>query len=303
MTLPILRRVFLKPWASTRGSSFFLAGMVPSHSRFWIFLGGLIFSLAATPRLSPAAESFGTLYFAKWGLSVWGAEEKGAVCWLRAEGGRLRLDVARDLSGGRGEPDLNQLLHRQGEGWTLAIPVPGSGTFNTWGKEWKKVRGDLARWAELLTGLLERGPSLNQVQLPSGVQLLAPVATTCQRPRWLESLSEPVFSTRVQLPAWQFEPISEEGIATLGSVTSFRSVMRARGRGRGADKEILTIRWDPGRVQTSAIGASITSSRRGGRLLIEALQEVPVRYSYPESFLPLWPLAESIDLRGDSQGP
>ncbi len=241
----------------------------------------------------------GTLHVVRWRATAWGEEVVGVACWLRGEDGRLRAEISREeVPPQESIPAaLQHLLNRQGEGWTLALATPGAGTWNAWGDRWQDADPQLQAWLRVLTASLEHGP---RVQLPAeeaAVRRSPTLQRSRPQPRWL-ALKSPAgeVSSRLRLQITPPDPLVDgiEEAEGLGqpAPTVFRAAMEHRGLGHGGRQEIVILQWDESSDPEGNFWVRVHSSRRQGKLFLSLPAAYSVYYPVPESFLPLWSLAE-----------
>jgi len=75
--------------------------------------------------------------------------------------------------------------------------------------------------------------------------------------------------------------------------STFRENLTQRGLGRGGAREIVCLDWPNGGV-AGGPWLIASSSRRSGKLQISEPLRLPVRFAYPESFLPIWSLGDLL---------
>lgn len=189
-------------------------------------------------------------------------DDHGAATW--------RCEIAVAESGGW--PDRQDLMRRQGRGWTITSTPDGS-FVQPWDGPWRELGGSAARSLGELIGRWLAGD-----RSASG-------ASGTRPDRW-----RPVEAWRpcpVVLREWTGLPADwrpvDDGPATGGAL---RRRLVARGRGRGGDGLVLDLRWmGDDLVATTARWPGRIALRRTGN----ESAELPV-----EAYLPLWPLAEFL---------
>ena len=233
---------------------------------------------------SPPANISHQMWFYRWQASLIGWQGEGVAGWLPGPDGAMRLEV----SGGEtalAEP--RSLVSLQGEGQTIVLNGDLFGTRNPWGEAWQRLRPAEGLWLRLVADVLgEHRPSAPV--LAAGVVPLASIRRApLPRPFFAGGRSSPPARWRFQLPGLLDNP-------GPGSARSFRGRLTSRGLGRGGHATILTV---------TLLGAParnvwrLTTSRLPGWVELER-QEILILDSPPppEAFVPLWPLAESLDL-------
>jgi hypothetical protein len=240
------------------------------------------------------------MYLVEWQASAWAGKVAGSACWLLGSENDLRAEISLDDSS---DPEsfperLRRLLHRQGGGWTVtwAGGREGSGTLQPWGEAWRVAEPRLMIWLHLLTSALVRGPALELNARRGEAVRILPVQRVANRPRWLTHHSGAEFpddKLQVQIPSPPARAWSPTAVESRQDVTTaFQAAMVHRGLGRGADQEIVTLQWERQEAEAGPDRVRVRSSRRPGQLNISLPQVIPVRYPVPESFLPLWSLAD-----------
>lgn len=258
-------------------------------------LTGLITASAwcQEPGLEPSADTSarsGRLYVVQWRAELLGRHEAGSACWLREDTGALRLEV---LPGRSGRGLLTDLLEQRGQGYTLVLSDRG-GTFNAWEREWRPVTPAAVGWLGWLAPLLE-GQAPAAGESPPGVVPLPPARPArIFRPRFLPDRAGAPGAGRwlAELPRLQDvsgAPVRE----SEPDGSDFRNLLTARSRGRGGDREILTLVRRPRRGPFSW---QLTSSRKPGRLLLSDSDTWRAGPVGPEVFTPLWPLSLLLEV-------
>lgn len=237
-----------------------------------------------------------------WSASAFAQHAGGAACWLVGDDGSLRIEVLRDpevdaeLSTGSrtgDAPDLELLLTRSGDGWTLVLGPDGNGTLNAWGREWQQVPAGLAQMVGLVTASLRIYPGC-----PPEFTFASSVGPSRRTgvipcPEVLGSRALPAVGADV----WRYQLAPLVLRVTEGEkMPGFRREMTARGRGAGGLGEILVLNWSwaAGR---EGYRLRIDSSRRPGTLRLDPPWDLAVATPAPEVFLPLWPLSQFFGIR------
>jgi len=258
--------------------------------------------LVATLGWSPAGaqESLppaSFLYYSSWQADAFSHHADGTMCWLTDRAGSLRLEVQRDArmfpTGASATNDpwpdqLNPLLNRRGEGWTVILGPDDEGTLNAWGREWSRPPAGLVQMIRLATVTLapqEGG------RLP-GSLALALVSGRGEAGIPCPSVLDPGSGgSKVRVNRrYQLAPLEVDG-PPRDKDSGFRDQMKARGRGTGGTGEIVTLAWRDG-ADAPEPTLRIRSSRRPGTLEIQSPLRVAVPPPEPEVFLPLWPLSQ-----------
>lgn len=283
----------------------------------WVVLLSAVLLLAGLPCAQAADQEegirSGELWSGCWEISLLGHGGTGRFCWLSGPDQEIRVEISQeDVYDSLHWADVHSpwleflppLFDRAGQGWTAVLGSDQSGTLQAWGREWQALQPALRIWIRTLLGALQRlGVPLKQFDLPAGVRLLASRECLPGSSRiWARTGPDPVSpaSLRLELPAFKVE--QEPEIAAQRSRRGFRRDMAARGRGRGGEKEILSLLVQtskaanlPG-VEKDGIFISVTSSRKPGKLVLAIRPGLPVVFYFPEIFSPLWPLAELVEI-------
>jgi hypothetical protein len=237
------------------------------------------------------------LHLSDWSIRAWGSERAaGAACWVRGEGGALRVEIAVRTAAA----PLEALLAQRGEGWTLIVAPSGSnGTdarsspslFKPWDAGWREVRASVGRTATTIVDRLDaavrRSPDCGpQIEPPRDRRRSRPAGAGWRRPgRRRRSVRELAI-----VRGWH----SETGSAEIGgSPQGLRAQLVARGRGRGGADEILELSWRC--PEDEAPYLRISSTRRSGDLRIAIPSSFNVRIAIPEAFIPIWPLGDLLE--------
>lgn len=185
-----------------------------------------------------------------WTAEVLGRRASGLLGWIEGPDHSLRMEMGKASQ----VSDPTFLLAQKGEGWTVILGPEGEGTFNSWGREWRRVDpglGQLVRGAVEFLSSSQDGPSKQRLEIPD----LTP----------------------------EGKPADPE--------RSFRRDMVRRGRGRGGAGEIVVLtRLDPKKEAPWAY--EIHSTRRPGKIKLGNLQPLSLECAVPEVFVPLWPLSD-----------
>jgi hypothetical protein len=206
----------------------------------------------AQAQQDPSPENSTTLSFTHtpWTAEVLGRRASGLLGWIEGPDRSLRLELGQDGQGS----DPTFLLAQDGEGWTVILGPDGEGTFNGWGREWRRVDpglGQLVRGAVDFLSSNQEGPSSRRLEIPD-----------------LNPEGNPAAPGR-----------------------SFRRDMVRRGRGRGGAGEIVVLtRLAPKNEAPWAY--EIRSTRRPGRIKLGVLRPLSLDCPVPEVFVPLWPLSD-----------
>lgn len=254
-------------------------------------------ALAAEP---PLGHSF--LTSTTWSATAFTHHARGTVCWLAGDDGSLRVEVRQEPelvagiiaeSGTGSPPDLEPLLTRTGEGWTLVLGPDGNGTLNAWGREWRTAPASLAQMVRLLTASLGNYPG-RRPEFPFATSVgRSRRRGSIPRPKTLEFDQSDVEDADVWL--FQIPPLDLES-NEAGGVAGFRRNMIDRGRGAGGRDEIVILRWfRPGGQKE--YGLRIGSSRRPGTLRLTPPRDFAVETPEAEVFLPIWPLSQFLETR------
>jgi hypothetical protein len=251
------------------------------------------------PPVAVAGEDLaGSLYLVRWRAGAWGEKATGTACWLSDGINYLRCEVRRDDGDFTATDVALDALQRQlGEGWTLTAAGPRAGTLHAWGEGWQEVNHDLLQWGRVLTQALVK-PHTDIAWLDSvAARKLPDLSKALPRPRWLRTQSQPdLKQPDLRLEITMVSTASEQSdeAARAGAGSSYRRRLERRGRGRGAAAEIVDLRWPTEPDSRGLRWIQITSSRRPGRLEITVPIENIVTYPVPETFLPLWTLADLL---------
>ena len=248
----------------------------------------------------PAGHTF--LTSTNWSASAFAQHASGTACWIAGDDGSLRIEVLRDAEGDAElatepwtgiAPDLEPLMTRSGDGWTLVLGPNGNGTLNAWGKEWRQVPAGLAQMAGLVTSSLRIYPDH-----PPEFSFASSVGPTRRpgvipRPEILGFAAFPAVDDDVW--RYQLAPLALR-MAEGTKIPGFRRKMTARGRGAGGLGEILVLIWSRPAGQ-EGYSLRIGSSRRPGTLRLDPPRDLAVAKPAPEVFLPLWPLSHCLEIR------
>ncbi len=248
----------------------------------------------------PAGHTF--LTSTNWSAFAYAQHAGGSACWLAGDDGSLRVEVLRDPAadvelpkGSRTgvAPELDPLLTRSGNGWTLVLGPDGSGTLNAWGREWREVPAGLAQMVRLVTAFLQNFPG-SPPEFPFA-SLVGPSRRPGVIPR--PEVLGPDPSPAVDPPVWRYQlaPLALRVIEGE-QMPGFRRKMTARGRGAGGVGEILVFSWSCPAGQAGN-GLRIGSSRRPGTLHLDPPLNLAVPTPDPEVFLPLWSLSQFFEAR------
>lgn len=104
-----------------------------------LLVTALMWRLTGTAVAAPLDDTAGTLIEGSWRGTVLGRSATGSFLLLVDDGGWVRLELAQGRTG-----DLQALMARRGEGWTVVTDPDGTGTSNAWGEEWRTLEPDLA---------------------------------------------------------------------------------------------------------------------------------------------------------------
>ena len=222
------------------------------------------------------AEPNGTLHTATWRFQAWGRSVSGLACWICEVDGRWRLEVTLSDADNDSAVTPLTLLHQSGEGWTV-VSADGIKTYmQPWRKKLESIPPADADRVVALMALAEKGTGVVSVLESLGAQVRARVGRRAvSRLPWADD-TNPV------------EALVVDWSNTSGS--HLRGVLEGRGRGRGGPGEIWSLTFaGPGTSRLS-------SSRRHGVLYLEYGRDWPAHYDPEEVFVPLWPLAELLDL-------
>jgi len=245
-----------------------------------------------------AEEIVGSLYFVRWRAVFWAEQAHGTACWLPGGNGALRCEIRRNIADEAPEDTtLAPLLRRGGQGWTLTAAGPGTGTLQAWGEPWREANRRMLQFGRVLTLVLV--PQQTSLDSLAGLatRSLSRTRVSTPRPRWLAAAPQPgegETDLRLELTTSPVSTADHEPVAGMVSAPLFRRQLEARGRGRGGPAEILNLHWPRAPDSRGRRWIRITSSRRPGRLEITVPVEIIVTYPKPETFLPLWSLAELL---------
>jgi hypothetical protein len=247
----------------------------------WRLAGGLLSGLALLlsarmtlgegARDSGAADSEAlSVVLATWRAEAFGRVATGAVGWVAAGDGTVRLDLAVDaqpdpVPGSNPDP-WPGLLAREGRGWTLVAPPAAEGLCGAWDREWSAPPPGLAalargvtHWAE---GTRADGTSGVGARASGGGESFVLAAA-----------------------------VSEAGTMDADPLpTGLRRELAGRARGGGGPGERVHV----GPLAGGAV--EVRSSRRPGRLVVTPREERPTSATPEEVFLPWWSLGEILDL-------
>jgi len=231
----------------------------------------------ATPVLGHGGDhgvSNGTLHTATWRFQAWGRSVSGLACWISEVDGRWRLEVATSDDDSADTPA--SLLYQIGDGWTV-VSVDGSKTYmQPWRDKLESIPTADADRIVALLALAQKGSGA----VPVLETLGAHVGTGAGR-------------RVVSRMPWTDDKIVAEALAVHWSNASgshLRGVLEERGRGRGGPGEIWSL------IFTGPGNSRLSSSRRSGILHLDGGRDWPAHYDPDEVFVPLWPLAELLDL-------
>ncbi len=219
----------------------------------------------------------GELHTAVWRFSVWGREFTGDACWLMDAVGRWRIEFAVAEAIRETRDTLVSLLDQEGQGWTV-VSTDGSAAYI---QPWRdKLESIPAHEANMMGALLELAVSGSG----SVAALRSNGATVSDAGQ---------YRIRPRLP-WH------TGVETNGSMivdwsgsyeSNLKGTLEGRGRGRGGRGEI----W---RVDFTEPGVwKLRSSRRSGVLHVTSGHIWRAAYDPDEVFLPMWPLAELLQMK------
>jgi len=177
--------------------------------------------------------------------------------------------------------DLDKLLWRQDDGWTVLVSGDGTGIVNPWGEGWELLDEDLAVYLRTMLAALNYSN-------PEGI------------PRWPDE-SHHLDGGESRAPRPQFKFSDNGGNAAIrielsphGETVSFREKMVSSGRGRGLNAEIIKI--SPFDGPDSEHSVIIRSSRRPGAIRLNEKAVIPVRYADQDPFITMWPLGDLLRL-------
>lgn len=233
-----------------------------------VLLGALALGLPSGTALAqgppdsaaPAGESLAVV-LATWRAEAFGRLATGAVGWVAASDGAVRLDLALDAQPGDAQPaslpdPWPGLLARDGRGWTLVAPPVGEGLYGAWDREWSAPPPGLAA---LACGVV-RGADGSRTAGGGESFILAAAADGV--------------------------PAGDAGSGPSG----LRRELAGRARGGGGPGERVHVGPLPGG------GVEVRSSRRPGRLTVIPRETRPTSATPEEVFLPWWSLGEILDL-------
>jgi len=262
----------------------------------------LVINLADPVVAEAGLELDGTLYFVWWRVGIWGQDAAGSACWLSGEADALRIEIGRrDAVAGASDDQENtlaQLLSRRGEGWTLATPGTGGGTFQAWGERWREANHRLLVWGRVLAAALAWDQESLEVLERIPARRLADSEHAAARPNWLRTApgaNQERNRLRLEVPENPRGETASGGSEVKPGIGEFRDGLQYRGYGRGAPAEILTLLWQPAADPQDRRWVRVTSSRRVGHLDVSVPTRYAVRYPLPESFLTPWSLAEVLE--------
>lgn len=255
----------------------------------WI-CGLLAAMLGSSATAAPARDdSLRAVCWRGWAL---GESAAGSACWLRDDGGALRVEIARHGDGEAcARPAWGRLLLRGGQGWTCLADGERGGVLMAWGGRLEEFAPALALRLHVLAILLEAGPRWEQTELDGRGRWL-PAARRYRQPRQPMAIA----STAAAARDGGGRRLALSCTAAAGDArgSSSRRRLEARGRGAGGDGEIWTLRTANAGDLAGAL--RIESNRRAGQLMLTPLEALPVSLDPEEVSLPLWPLAELLDL-------
>ncbi|MFO7652473.1 MAG: hypothetical protein R6X25_01510 [Candidatus Krumholzibacteriia bacterium] len=240
------------------------------------------------------------LHHAVWEAGVLGRTVSGRAAWLRGRAGELRLEILAEPRDGRADHGAahvtDELLRRQGEGWTFtasgteAVTAGGDGPLlKPWGARWREAPAALATLLEQVVERVEAGPPVPDPRRDGERRTAG----------WRRPGLTATGAARVELPRLSPEmavavPTDDEAPPPLRAPRGcLRRDLVQRGRGRGADAEIVTFRWAGGQIGEPRL--VVTSSRRTGSVALRHRGAQPVRHPGWETFVPVWPLADLIE--------
>lgn len=213
-----------------------------------------------------AAEPL-SLVLATWRAEALGRLATGAVGWVAASDGALRLDLIVDATPGQAPGVAADpwpgLLAREGRGWTLVAPPRGDGVYGAWDREWSAPPPGLAALAR---GVARWSDGAHAAGAGSGGGesfILAAAAVAA-----------------ADVAAGQAGP----------EAPGLRRELAGRARGGGGPGE--RVRMGP----LAGGGVEVRSSRRPGRLVVSPRETRPTSATCDEVFLPWWSLGEILEL-------
>ena len=114
-----------------------------------------------------AAPGESVLHYTNWTATAYSRHAGGTACWISGADGSLRVELRRGPAGFTGDApaaegnhgrDLQPLLERTGEGWTMVLGPDDTGTLNAWDREWREPPAGLVQMVRLVTGALAAHP-------------------------------------------------------------------------------------------------------------------------------------------------
>jgi hypothetical protein len=265
-----------------------------------LMCGPLLPSGAGAGTATVAGATPGALRTAGWLATAYGEEIGGFACWIAAADTALRLEilVAQETPDRAAAtiPDRRReaLLARRGDGWTYARAGRRQpGLLNRWDDEWRAVSPDFSRLLQRVALKLEAGRAVDTAVTPAvdgeGGGLSRWRATGGER------RARPV-AERLAGEMWVAVPGDPTGDGTPGAAEAvWRRDLVARGRGRGGLAEAFVLTWTEPDGDGTAPQLVVSSVRRPGSVRLWLLTTEPIRYPDPETFLPLWPLAQILE--------
>jgi hypothetical protein len=251
---------------------------------------------AGTPKVAAESYTATELNLASWQIRALGKlRASGSLCWIRGDGGEIRLEVAAWPGSEPPESPLSVLLEREGEGWTMTSASSDAEDTDRplvkpWGAEWRNVHPQVAAVATAIVDAME-GDQAVEPSAQDGV-LTMPSARD-GRSGWRRPGSLRRAARRIELPAeWDPGARADNRGEARGKL---RSDLVERGRGRGAAAEILDLSWERSETETPCL--RIVSSRRTGELRLERHSSLLVRHPGWETFVPIWTLGELLELQ------
>lgn len=233
----------------------------------------------ATPALGHEGDHVvpnGELHTASWRFQAWGRSVSGLACWVSEVDGRWRLELATSPENDDRADTPVSLLYQIGDGWTV-VSVDGAKTYvQPWRDKLESVPAAAAARIVALLALAEKGAGAVPVLESLGAHVNAGTGRRA-----------------VSCMPWTDAKIAAESLAVDWSNeggSQLRDVLEGRGRGRGGSGETWNL------IFTGSGSSRLSSSRRNGVLHLEGGDDWPAHYDPEEVFVPLWPLAELLDL-------
>jgi hypothetical protein len=234
------------------------------------------------------------LVVSPWLISALGESVQGFLCLVEDEEGNLRAEILINSRSGQGQVPadsvLPELLQQSGEGYTLILGDNNDGTYNPWRQRWETLDPALGNWIRVLGNGIQE----TFVAIPGARKLEATGSLRASGRRFGGPSAIEIGQVhRFQLMSWSE---SDPRPGSVPEKPNFRKQLVERHSGRGGDGEILQL------VLASNSGTAdwlvATSSRKPGRLVLGP----PVRYPTGpldlEVFIPLWPLADLLEIPG-----